>query len=46
MKIATVDSACSILDGDFKPISILSSVALVVDCPYETPLKIDRKSVV
>ena len=41
MKIATVDSACSILDRDFKPTNILSSVALVVDCPYDAPMRVE-----
>ena len=44
MKIATVDSACSILDTDFKPTSILSSVALVVDYPYEAPIKVEARA--
>ena len=41
MRIATVDSGCSILDRDLKPISILSTVALVVDYPYEKPVQFE-----
>ena len=41
MKVATVDSGCSILDRDLKPITILSSVAVVVDRPYEKPVNLE-----
>ncbi|MCZ6677150.1 MAG: DUF4152 family protein [Candidatus Poribacteria bacterium] len=44
MRIATVDSGCSILDRDFKPISILSTVALVVDQPYQAPMQLKARS--
>lgn len=43
MKIATVDSGCSILDGDFRPISILSTAALVVEHPYEQPMQLETR---
>ena len=41
MRIATVDSGCSILDRELKPISILSTAALVVDQPYEEPMRLE-----
>ena len=40
MKIATVDSACSILDEDFMPTNILSMVGIVVDYPYDQPSQV------
>jgi len=39
MKIVTADSACSILDKELMPTNILSSVAIVVDFPYQTPIQ-------
>ena len=44
MKIATVDSACSILDENLLPTNIISMVGIVVDHPYEQPLYIQNKS--
>jgi len=43
MKIATADSACSILDKELMPINILSTVAIVVDFPYQTPTRIEAR---
>ena len=40
MKIATVDSACSILNESFAPMNILSMAGIVVDHPYDQPLQI------
>ena len=40
MKIATVDSACSILDENLIPTNILSMVGIVVDYPYERPSQV------
>ena len=40
MKIVTADSACSILDKDLLPTNILSTVAIVVDFPYKTPIQV------
>ncbi|MEK7398754.1 MAG: DUF4152 family protein [Candidatus Poribacteria bacterium] len=37
MKIATVDSACSILNENLLPTNILSMVGIVVDHPYKQP---------
>ena len=37
MKIATVDSACSVLNENFMPTNILSMVGIVVDYPYDQP---------
>lgn len=44
MKIATVDSACSILDENLVPTNILSMVGIVVDRPYEKPSYVQVKS--
>ncbi|MCH8292410.1 DUF4152 family protein [Candidatus Poribacteria bacterium] len=44
MKIATVDSGCSILDEHFKPTNILTTVALVTDQPYEQPIQLQTQS--
>lgn len=43
MRIATVDSACSILDKELMPINILSTAAIVVDFPYQTPIKVQTR---
>lgn len=43
MKIATVDSACSILDNELMPINILATAAIVVDFPYHTPQKVHTR---
>ncbi len=40
MRIATVDSACSVLNESFAPTNILSMVGIVVDHPYEQPSKV------
>lgn len=37
MRIATVDSACSILNENLLPTNILSMVGIVVDHPYKQP---------
>ena len=37
MRIATVDSACSILNESLAPMNILAMVGIVVDHPYEQP---------
>jgi len=44
MKIVTADSACSILNKDLMPTNILSTVAIVVDFPYETPIKVHARA--
>jgi len=43
MKIVTADSACSILDKELMPINILSTAAIVVDFPYQTPMRIETR---
>jgi hypothetical protein len=43
MKIATVDSACSILNESLMPTNILSMAGMVVDYPYEKPSQIQVK---
>jgi hypothetical protein len=43
MKIATVDSACSILDEELLPTNILVSVGMVVDLPYDKPLAVETR---
>ena len=43
MKIATVDSACSILNEKFMPTNILSMVGIVVDYPYEKPSQVQTR---
>ena len=43
MKIVTADSACSILDKDLMPTNILSTVAIVVDFPYKTPIQVQAR---
>ncbi len=40
MKVATVDSACSILNENLMPTNILSMVGIVVDHPYEKPSQV------
>lgn len=40
MRIATVDSACSILNESFAPTNILSMAGIVVDHPYEQPSQV------
>jgi hypothetical protein len=40
MKIATVDSACSILNEGLMPMNILSMAGIVVDYPYEQPSQV------
>ncbi len=44
MRIATVDSACSVLNESFMPTNILSMVGIVVDHPYEQPSKVQARS--
>lgn len=44
MKIATVDSACSVLNENFMPINILSMVGIVVDQPYDQPSQIQTRN--
>ena len=44
MKIATVDSACSVLNENFMPINILSMVGIVVDHPYDQPSQIQTRN--
>ncbi len=43
MRIATVDSSCSVLDENLMPTSILSTAALVVDPPYLNPVPGDSR---
>jgi len=43
MKIATVDSACSVLDENLLPTNIISMVGIVVDHPYEKPSQVKSK---
>jgi len=43
MKIATVDSACSILNENLLPTNILSMVGIIVDHPYKQPSYIVTK---
>ena len=44
MRIATVDSACSVLDENFLPTNIISTVGIIVDHPYKEPAYIHNKS--
>jgi hypothetical protein len=44
MKIATVDSGCSVLDHYFRPTNILATAALVTDQPYEQPIQTETQS--
>lgn len=44
MKIATVDSACSVLDEKLMPVNIMSMVGLVVDYPYERPSQMQSRN--
>jgi hypothetical protein len=37
MRVATVDSACSVLDENLLPTNIMSMVGIVLDHPYEKP---------
>jgi len=43
MKIATVDSACSVLNEKLMPTNILSMVGIVVDYPYEKPSQVQTR---
>jgi hypothetical protein len=43
MKIATVDSACSILNENLMPTNILSMAGIVVDYPYKQPSQVQTK---
>jgi hypothetical protein len=43
MKIATVDSACSILNENLMPTNILSMAGIVVDYPYEQPSQVQTR---
>ena len=43
MKIATVDSACSVLNENLMPTNILSMVGIVVDHPYERPSQVQAR---
>ena len=43
MKIATVDSACSILNEKLMPTNILSMAGIVVDYPYEQPSQVQTR---
>lgn len=43
MKIATVDSACSVLNENLMPTNILSMAGIVVDYPYEQPSQIQTR---
>ena len=43
MKIATVDSACSILNENLMPTNILSMAGIVVDYPYEKPSQVQTR---
>jgi len=43
MKIATVDSACSILNENLMPTNILSMAGIVVDFPYEEPSQVQTR---
>ena len=44
MRIATVDSACSVLNENFMPTNILSMVGIVVDHPYDRPSQIQARN--
>ena len=44
MRIATVDSACSVLDENFLPTNIIATVGIIVDHPYKEPAYIHNKS--
>jgi len=44
MRIATVDSACSVLDENFLPTNIIATVGIIVDHPYKEPSYIHNKS--
>ena len=43
MKIATVDSACSILDENLLPTNIISMVGIIVDHPYNKPSQLKAR---
>lgn len=43
MKIATADTACSVLNEKFMPTNILSMVGIVVDHPYEQPSQVQSR---
>ena len=43
MKIATVDSACSVLNENFMPTNILAMAGIVVDHPYEQPSQVQTR---
>jgi len=43
MKIATVDSACSVLDENLMPTNILSMAGIVVDYPYDKPSQVQTR---
>lgn len=43
MKIATVDSACSILNENLMPINIISMAGIILDYPYEKPTQIQNR---
>jgi len=44
MRIATVDSACSVLDENLMPTNIMATVGIIVDHPYKQPAYIQNKS--
>jgi len=44
MRVATVDSACSVLDENFLPTNIIATVGIIVDHPYKEPAYIHNKS--
>ncbi len=44
MKIATVDSACSVLNENFMPTNILAMAGIVVDHPYEQPSQVQTRN--
>jgi hypothetical protein len=43
MKIATVDSACSILNDNLMPMNVISMAGLMLDYPYEKPSQIQNR---
>ena len=43
MKIATVDSACSILNENLMPMNILAMAGIVVDFPYDKPSQVQTR---
>jgi len=43
MKIATVDSACSVLDEKLLPTNVMSMVGIVVDYPYDQPSQMQTR---